>query len=209
MGPWEPRILECIPDVGPWEPWILKGILDVGPWKPRILKCILDMGPWEPRILKCILDAGPWEPRILNCILDAGPWGSWTLMFCHGTCLVTLQMDLKPHIMVHRPGTAIILRKVCHHYKINNLNVKAHQRRLIVRPYRNSIPYTAQAIWWWSPLAYTARTLAQWQTPSGFYSQPSSLRLRHTSYQGLPPLDSRVFRSAAGRPPAGHVSRTH
>ena len=24
MGPWEPRILKCIPDVGPWEPWILK-----------------------------------------------------------------------------------------------------------------------------------------------------------------------------------------
>ena len=87
MGPWEPRILECIPDVGPWEPWILKGILDVGPWKPRILKCILDMEPWEPRILKCILDAWPWEPRILNCILDAGPWGSWTLIFCQGTCL--------------------------------------------------------------------------------------------------------------------------
>ena len=31
MGPWEPRILECIPDVGPWEPWILKCILDAGP----------------------------------------------------------------------------------------------------------------------------------------------------------------------------------
>ena len=87
MGPWESRILECIPDVGPWEPWILKGILDVGPWKPRILKCMLDIGPWEPRILKCILDAGPWEPRILNCTLDAGLWGSWTLFFGHGTCL--------------------------------------------------------------------------------------------------------------------------
>ena len=73
VGPWEPRILNCVPDVGPWEPWILKCILDVGPWKPRILKCILDMGPWEPRILKCLFDAGPWEPRILKCILDAGP----------------------------------------------------------------------------------------------------------------------------------------
>ena len=81
VGPWEPRILKCILDAGPWESRILKGILDVGPWKPRILKCILDAGPWEPRILKCILDAGPWEPRILNCILDAGPWGSWTLIF--------------------------------------------------------------------------------------------------------------------------------
>ena len=87
MGPWEPRILICVPDVGPWEPWILKCILDVGPWKPRILKCILDMGPWEPRILKCIFDAVPWEPRILKCILDAGPSGSWTLIFRHGTCL--------------------------------------------------------------------------------------------------------------------------
>ena len=59
------------------------------PWEPRILKCLLDAGPWEPRILKCILDAGPWEPMIPKCILDTGPWGSWTLIFCHGTCLVT------------------------------------------------------------------------------------------------------------------------
>ena len=45
LGPWEPRILKCIPDVGHWEPWILKYILNAGPWETRILKGILDAGP--------------------------------------------------------------------------------------------------------------------------------------------------------------------
>ena len=103
MGPWEPRILICIPDVGHWEPWILKCILDVRPWKPRILKCILDMGPWKPKILKCILDTKPWEPRILKCILDSEPWGSWILIFCLGTCLADLCQGSKK---VRDPGFA-------------------------------------------------------------------------------------------------------
>ena len=46
--------------------WDLGESMVVGPWEPRILKCIPDMGPWEPWILKCILDMGPWEPRILK-----------------------------------------------------------------------------------------------------------------------------------------------
>ena len=79
MGPREPRILECIPEVEPWEPWILKGILDVGPWKPRILKCILDMGAWEPRILKDILDVGPWEPRILTATIVKQRESRWAV----------------------------------------------------------------------------------------------------------------------------------
>ena len=35
-------------DVGLWGLWILKFILVMGPWKPRILNCVPDVGPWEP-----------------------------------------------------------------------------------------------------------------------------------------------------------------
>ena len=102
---------------GSWNVYLMWDLGNPGSWNVYwtwdpgnlgFLKCILDMGPWEPRILICILDAGPWEPRILKCILDTGPWGSWTLIFCHGTCLPIARLNPAAHFSTIRTWSGVI-----------------------------------------------------------------------------------------------------